>query len=115
MPLSSPNTFRSDFNATEGTIRRAYREVAADVVLTLVETDATVLLLDSTAATKVVVVTAGLLGQEVTIRLVAASGGAYTIAVVGGTITLDAANEACSIVHDGTAWQLAALMGATFA
>ena len=34
-----------------------------------------------------------------------------TLAVTGGTITLNAANEGCEIVYSGSAWTLVALTG----
>ena len=39
------------------------------------------------------------------------STGSYTLAVAGGTVTLDAAGEGCILVYDGSAWQLAGLTG----
>ena len=54
-------------------------------------------------------------GQSVCIRLVAASGGSYTLAVQGGTLTLDAAGDGAIIVRNAadSAWLAIPLNGAT--
>ena len=106
---------RSTLDISEGTLLQAFRTVAVDGPLTLTPTDRVVLLQGTTAGVKAATLTAGRLGHLVDLRLVTATAGSYTIAVGGGTVTLDAANEGCTLVHDGTTWQLLHLHdGATF-
>jgi hypothetical protein len=88
-----------------------YRSIASDGALALAAADRIVLLAASASGTKAATMTATHAGHKVLVRLVAASGGAYTLAVTGGTITLDAANEGAIVVYDGAAWQLVALLG----
>lgn len=95
----------------------AVRVLAADVAVALARDDAVLSLSSSDAATKAVTMTATQKGHQVAVAVRALSStGKYTLAVSGGTITLDAAAEGCLIAYDGAAWQLAALTGgATFA
>jgi hypothetical protein len=52
-------------------------------------------------------------GQIVTFYVDAATGGSYTLAVTGGTLTLDAANERATVQRVGSAWVHLSLVGAT--
>ncbi|WP_433225595.1 hypothetical protein [Actinomadura formosensis] len=95
----------------------AVRTVAANGALTLARDDRVVGLSSTDAATKAATMTATQAGHVVYVCLRSLSStGKYTLAVSGGTVTLDAAGEGCVIAYDGSAWQLAALTGgATFA
>lgn len=88
----------------------AVRSLAADAALALARNDG-VIRLNSTTGTKAATMTATQAGHKITVFLHTRSGGAYTLAVGGGTITLDAASEGAIIVYDGSAWQLAGLLG----
>jgi hypothetical protein len=90
-----------------------YRVVGSNAALALAATDGVILLTASTANDKAATMTATYPGHVVTLRLVAASGGSYTLAVTGGNVTLNAANESAIIAYSGAAWELVALMGAT--
>lgn len=88
------------------------RKLAADAALTLDRSDAAISLASSDANAKAVTMTATQAGHTVTVFLRSrASTGSYTLVVEDGTITLDADNEGCIIVFDGTNWQLAGLLG----
>lgn len=90
----------------------AVRVLAADAAAALARGDGVVSLSSSDAATKAVTMTATQTGHQVVVVLRARSStGSYTLAVSGGTITLDAAGEGCIVAYDGSAWQLAALTG----
>lgn len=53
-------------------------------------------------------------GQRIFIQMVAAAGGgSYTLAVTGGTLTFNAANETAIIERVGAAWVVFSLVGAT--
>lgn len=95
----------------------AVRVLTANAAAVLARTDGIVSLSSTDAATKVVTMTATQTGHVVTVVVRALSStGSYTLAVSGGTITLNAAAEGAIVAYDGSAWQLAALTGgATFA
>lgn len=95
----------------------AVRVLAANAAAVLDRADAILSLSSSNASAKPVAMTATQAGHVVTACIRALSStGTYTLAVSGGTITLDAAGEGCIVAYDGSAWQLAALTGgATFA
>jgi hypothetical protein len=97
---------------TPAKLGNGYRALANDAALTLAATDTTILV-NTTAADKAATMTATHAGHMIFIRAVVASGGSYTLAVTGGDVTLNAANEAAIIVYSGSAWELVALMGAT--
>jgi hypothetical protein len=112
----------ADVNVTTGKIANlavtpaklgnGYRALANDAALTLAATD-TVIVVNTTAANKAATMTATHAGHVIHVRAAVASGGSYTLAVTGGDVTLNAANEAATIVYSGSAWILVALMGAT--
>lgn len=55
--------------------------------------------------------------HQITVRMTARVAGSYTVAVTGGVVTLDAANEVATFISDPTvagSWQVLALFGATF-
>lgn len=89
-----------------------YRALANDAALALAATDTTILV-NTTTGTKAATMTATHAGHMIFIRAVVGSGGSYTLAVTGGDVTLNAANEAAILVYSGSAWELVALMGAT--
>jgi hypothetical protein len=93
-----------------------YRAVSDGAALTLAATDRNLQITNTASGAVAATMTATHAGHEVNLRMIAGDGANYyTLAVNGGTITLNSANEACSVVYDGAAWQLQALMGATFA
>lgn len=103
----------------EGTTPRpgAVRVLAANATAAIERGDGVLSLASSNASAKPVTMTATQAGHTVTacVRSLSSTG-SYTLAVSGGTITLDAAGEGCIVAYDGSAWQLAALTGgATFA
>jgi hypothetical protein len=85
-----------------------YRVVGSNAAAALAVTDGVILFTATTASAKAVTMTATYPGHVIDVRLVAASGGSYTLAVTGGAVTLDAANEAARIVYSGAAWELVA-------
>lgn len=93
------------------------RVLGADAAVMLGRDDGLVSLASSDAAAKPVTMTGTQAGHVVTVCLRSRSStGTYTLAVSGGTVTLDATGEGCIVAYDGSAWQLAALTGgATFA
>jgi hypothetical protein len=95
----------------------AVRVLAANAAVTLSRDDGVVSLSSTDATARQVTMTATQAGHQVVVALrTRSSTGSYTLAVSGGTITLDAAGEGAIVAYDGTAWQLAALTGgATFA
>jgi hypothetical protein len=95
----------------------AVRTLAANAAAVLARDDSVLSLSSTNASAKAVTMTATQAGHMVVVCMRALSStGTYTLAVAGGTITLDAAGEGAIVAYDGSAWQLAALTGgATFA
>ncbi|MEV0994653.1 hypothetical protein [Nonomuraea sp. NPDC050202] len=90
----------------------AVRVLAANATVTLARDDGTLILSSTNASAKPVTMTATQAGHMVTVCLrTLSSTGSYTLAVSGGTVTLDAAGEGCLLAYDGSAWQLAGLTG----
>lgn len=88
------------------------RKLAADAAAVLGRADSVVSLSSTDANPKAVTMTATQAGHRVRVFLrTRSSTGTYTLAVEDGTITLDATNEGCDVVFDGTNWQLAGLLG----
>lgn len=114
-------------DATDGAITNvvtsdadAVREFANDVIPTIVGSDRALILADSTTGNKAILTdTSGenavQAGQMVDIRLVAATGNSYTLALVSGTLTFNAAGESARIVRNAanTGWLVVNLTGAT--
>ena len=90
-----------------------YRVIGSNAAAAIAATDGVLIFTASTATDKAVTMTATFAGHVIDVRLVAASGGSYTLAVTGGNITLNAANEAARLVYSGAAWELVSLSGAT--
>ena len=93
------------------------RVLAANAAAVLARDDAVLSLSSTNASAKAVTMTATQAGHTVTVCMRSLSStGTYTLAISGGTITLDAASEGAIVAYDGSAWQMAALTGgATFA
>lgn len=93
------------------------RVLAADAAIVLARDDAAIRLDSTDAAVKAVTMTATQEGHIVVVFLGnRASTGSYTLAVSGGTVTLDATGEGVILAYDGTAWRHVGLLGtATFA
>jgi hypothetical protein len=93
------------------------REIGSDGAVALANTDTTLILAASAAGAKAITTASSYPGQQVWVRLVARTGGSYTLALASGTLTLDAANEAALIVRNaaGTGWLVGCLVGATIA
>lgn len=92
-------------------------EIASNAAAAITDTVGAVYLVASTASAKGITTSSSFAGQKINVFLLAASGGSYTIAVEGGTITLDAALECCVIArtNEDDAWLMVGLTGGTFA
>jgi hypothetical protein len=89
---------------------------AADAAVALLNTTAAVVLTVTAAGTVVISTSSSYAGQEVQFFASAVSGGgAYTLAVVGGTLTINATGEAPRVKRDTTnaTWNVIALGSAT--
>ena len=105
-----------DAQVTPIKLSSGYRVIAEDGALALADTDRTIELTNVTAAGDVTITTASANpGQQVWIKLVAADANGYELAVTGGTLTFNAADESALIVRndDDDAWVVFALFGAT--
>ena len=91
------------------------RVVAADGDVTLEKEDADGTVFMSSAGGAAGTLSDGgmLDGQKVTLVMTAFNTNSYTLAVSGGTLTFDAANESATIVSDGTTLFVTCLQGAT--
>ena len=91
------------------------QEIAVDAACAIVDTDHTIFLAESTTGTKTITVTSSRAFQPLQFQLETVSGGAYELAVTGGTLTMDAADEAPVIMRNAAnnAWLVIALNGAT--
>jgi hypothetical protein len=90
-----------------------YRNIAEDGAFAIVNTDRHVLLEGVTANTTITTSTSNV-GQEIWIRLEGATSNEYELAVQGGTLTFNAAEEAALIVRNGSSqWEVMCLVGAT--
>lgn len=96
-------------------VAKGIREIANDGAVALVTTDNTIIIADSTTGNKAITTVSSHAGQPIWIRLVACTGNSYTLALVAGTLTLNAANETALIVRNGanTGWLVGCLVGAT--
>lgn len=74
------------------------------------------IILDSTVGVKILTPPTMNAVQQIMIRMNARTGGSYTMAVTGGTLTFDAAAESAIVASNpitGLGWQVIALNGAT--
>ena len=116
--LDTPLSFELDTGAMSSQQGGGIREFANDVVPTIVAGDRALILADSTTGNKAILTdTSGagavVVGQQVAIRLVAATGNSYTLALASGTLTFNAAGESATVVRTATGWQVIRLEGAT--
>lgn len=90
-------------------------EVASDGAAAILNTTSGVFLAASTTGDKAIATTSSLANQKVNLFLLAASGGSYTLAVEGGTLTLNAASESAVVQRtaENDAWKVVGLSGAT--
>jgi len=106
----------ADASITPVKLSSGYTALADGAALTLAITDRSYQLTNSASGAVAATMTAGNAGQKISFRMISGDGSNYyTLAVTGGTITMNAANEACGIVYSGSAWELDYLAGATFA
>ena len=93
------------------------QEVASDGAVALLFSDSVVHIAASASGTKTITTTSSRPFQVVHFQLVAASGGQYDLALVTGTLTMDAADEAPVVMRNAadTGWLVVALNGATVA
>lgn len=93
------------------------QEIGADAACAIVDTDTTIYLASSTTGTKTITVTSSRAFQPLRFQMAAVSGGQYDLAVTGGTLTMNAANEAPVLMRNAanSAWLVMALNGATVA
>jgi hypothetical protein len=113
--ISSVDTaMLQDLLVTPIKMASAHRIIGANAAFAIADTDHYVLLEGVTDAIGITTATANP-GQPVWIRLEAFTGNAYTLAVGGGTLTFNAAEEAALIVRNAAdaAWEVQCLIGAT--
>jgi hypothetical protein len=96
-------------------VAKGIREIANDGAVALATTDGAIIIADSTTGTKAITTASSHAGQQVSIRLVLCTGNSYTLALVAGTLTFNAAGEGALIVRNGanSGWLVAQLFGAT--
>jgi hypothetical protein len=96
-------------------VAKGCREIANDGAVALVTTDNTIIIADSTTGAKAITTVSSHAGQQVVIRLVLCTGNSYTLALVSGTLTFNAAEEGAIIVRNAAndGWLVAMLNGAT--
>lgn len=90
-------------------------EVASDVAVDITYDVRSIVLADSTSGDKAITTSSANPGQMIDISLVALGGGSsYTLAVVGGALTFNAAAEYARVVRTaGGTWVVLLLSGAT--
>lgn len=87
---------------------------AADAAVAIVNTT-TEIILDSASGAKAITTTSSYAGQQLYIRAATVSGGSYTLAVTGGTLTLNSAGELAVVKRNAAndAWIVMALTAST--
>jgi hypothetical protein len=106
----------SSIPITQSQVASVLLTPAADAAVALLNTTAAVVLTVTAAGTVVISTSSSYAGQEVQFFASAVSGGgAYTLAVVGGTLTINATGEAPRVKRDTTnaTWNVIALGSAT--
>lgn len=90
-------------------------EVASDGAAAILTATGGIYLAASASGDKAITTTSSHAGQKVNIFLLAASGGSYTLAVEGGTLTFNAASESAVVQRtaEDDAWIVVGLSGAT--
>ncbi len=93
----------------------AILEVASDVAVAITYDVRSIIMADSTSGDKAITTSSANPGQMIDIRLEALGGASsYTLAVVGGALTFNAADEYARVVRTaGGTWQVLLLSGAT--
>lgn len=84
----------------------------ADAVIAILATT-THISLNSTTGAKSITTTSSAPGQTITIVADVCTGGSYTLAVTGGTLTFNSAGEGAIIKRVGSAWQVFSLCATT--
>lgn len=98
----------ADSAVTPVKVAASHLAPAADAAVAITSTT-THIALNSTTGTKVISTTSSAPGQVISLRADVVSGGAYTLVVLGGTLTLNSAGEAAVIKRVGTDWVVLAL------
>lgn len=87
---------------------------AADGAVAILSTTTRIVVSTASGATTAISTTSSYDGQRISLQMTAdAGGGSYTLAVTGGTLTLNAANETALVERIGSAWVVLSLNGAT--
>lgn len=91
------------------------QSIALNAACAITAATGSITLLNSSAATKVITTTTSYAGQTIGIFHVANTGGDYTLAVTGGTLTFNAALEGATVMRNAanSAWVVVGLNGAT--
>lgn len=88
-------------------------QVAANATPAITDVLDRLVLLSSTSGAKAITTISAHEGQRLSIFLLAATGGSYTLPVASGTLTLDAANEHALVERVNGTWRVLSLSGAT--
>lgn len=87
---------------------------AADAAAAILSTTTRIVCSTASGANTAISTTSSYDGQRISLQMTAAAGGgSYTLAVTGGTLTLNAANETALVERIGAAWVVLSLNGAT--
>lgn len=102
------------FAVTAGNFQAAATRITgtADQPIAILDTT-THISLNSSSGAKAITTTSSFDGQTISLIADTVGGGSYTLAVTGGTLTLNSAGEAAIIKRVGSAWQVLALTPST--
>lgn len=92
------------------------RVIPVDTAFTLGAYDKLITISSTAGTAKVITpIVADFIAGPITITMTARAAGSYTMAVVGGTLTFDAANETATIISNPVSdtWTVTSLVGAT--